>query len=115
MPVISLYLVGMQKIIPHISWLKNKYLISILLFGVWMLFLDKNNLLSQKERLAELHKVQNGVHHYEDAITQTKKDLGDLQNNPATLEKYAREHFYMKKDNEDLYLISDPVPVAEAK
>lgn len=105
----------MKKIAPYISWLKNKYLICILLFGVWMLFLDKNNLFSQKERLAELHKLQSGERHYEDAIAQTRKDLGDLQNNPATLEKYAREHFYMKKDNEDIYLISEPVAPEQAK
>lgn len=105
----------MKKILPYINWLRNKYSISILLFAVWMLSLDKNNFFSQQERLKELHQLQTGERYYENAITQTRKDLGDLQNNPATLEKYAREHFYMKKDNEEIFLISEPAPPEPVK
>jgi hypothetical protein len=40
-------------------------------------------------------------------IEKTKKELQDLQNNPAALEKFAREHYLMKKDGEDIYIIED--------
>ena len=80
----------------------------MIVFAVWIIFLDKNNLINQQERQAELHKLQTGEKYFQDAITQTRKDLGDLQNNTATIEKYAREHFFMKKDNEDLFIINTP-------
>ena len=43
--------------------------------------------------------------YYEKQIEQTKKNLNDLQNNSATLEKYAREKFLLKRDNEDLFVV----------
>ncbi len=105
----------MKKYLPYLSILKNKYTISTIIFGVWTIFLDKNNLINQQERQTELQTLQTSEKHFEDAIAQTKKDLGDLQNNAATIEKYAREHFFMKKDNEDIFLISEPISLAVTK
>jgi cell division protein FtsB len=45
--------------------------------------------------------------YYISEIKKTKKALGDLENNPATLEKYARERYLMKKDGEDIFIIED--------
>ncbi len=85
--------------------LKNKYLVSLLVFAVIMLFSDHNNLVGQWQRKQELHTLQAKKAYYEQEIEKTKTTLADLENNPAAIERYSREHFYMKKDNEDLFIL----------
>jgi cell division protein FtsB len=43
--------------------------------------------------------------YYEKQIEQTKKNLSELQNNPAALEKFAREKYLLKRDNEDIFVV----------
>ncbi len=84
----------------------NKYLITGITFAVWMLFFDKNDLSLQLKRVNELHKLQESEKVMDNQIADTKHELKLLKTNPETLEKYAREKFMMKKDNEDLYIIT---------
>ena len=84
----------------------NKYLITGIAFAVWMLFFDRNDLSLQLKRVQELNKLQENEKLMNDQIADTKHELRLLKTNPETLEKYAREKFMMKKENEDLYIIS---------
>ena len=95
----------MQKARKIFSILSNKYLIAIVLFGVIILFTDHNNLFEQHDSKLELKELQAKKEYYLQEIDKTKKELADLSNNPAALEKYAREKFYMKRDNEDVFLV----------
>lgn len=72
-----------------------------------MLFFDKNDLFTQSYRGKELRKLQQSKQYYTDQIAAEKKELKLLKSNPATLEKYAREKYLMKRDNEDLFLIPE--------
>jgi cell division protein FtsB len=45
--------------------------------------------------------------YYQKEIDKTRKELGDLQNSPAALERFAREHYLMKKEGEDIFIIED--------
>ncbi len=89
------------------GWIKNKYLLTLLVFGVWMLFFDDRDLyvtcIKQRQELGELRKSKI---YYEEQIAGTKKTLDQLKINAFTIEKYAREKYLMKRDNEDLFLIS---------
>ncbi len=87
--------------------LTNKYLVASAFFVVWMLFFDQRDYFQLKERQAELQKLEAKKKYYVQEIEKTKKELQDLQNNPAALEKFAREHYLMKKDGEDIYIIED--------
>ena len=87
--------------------LKNKYSISLIAFTTWILFFDRNDLFTQLSRKKELQKLEDKTFYYETEITNTKKDLTDLSSKPAILEKYAREKFYLKHQNEDIFLITD--------
>ena len=91
-----------------ISIVKNKYLIAISAFTVIVLFLDHNNLFEQIDRKQELKELQIKKQYYQDEIEKTKKELADLSNNPAAIEKYAREHYQMKRDNEDVFIVENP-------
>jgi cell division protein FtsB len=59
--------------------------------------------LRQKLRSLETEKK-----YYINEIAQNKKDLLELRTNPANLEKFAREKYLMKKENEDIFVIVNP-------
>ncbi|WP_432714735.1 FtsB family cell division protein [Pedobacter sp.] len=84
---------------------RNKYFIATAAFVVWMLFFDKNDMLSQYEYRAELHKLQEEKDFYERETKQVNKDLNELSTNLKSAEKFAREKYFMKKDNEDIFVI----------
>lgn len=87
------------------SILLNKYVIALIFFVVWMLFFDQRDVFQQKERRDELKKLEQKKAYYQQEIQKTKKELGDLQNSPAAVEKFARERYLMKKDGEDIFII----------
>ncbi|MCZ2460710.1 MAG: septum formation initiator family protein [Chitinophagales bacterium] len=89
------------------SWLKNKYLISFIAFATILFFFDKNDLFTQWARQNELKELQQSKEYYSRQIAIERKELEELKTNPATLEKYAREKYLMKRDNEDLFLIPE--------
>lgn len=93
-----------NKIAP---WLKSKYTLTLLGFVVWLLFFDHNDILTQFERRSELHQLEKGKEYYHEQIEGIRKDLSELDNNPASLEKAAREKFMMKRDDEELFIIEE--------
>jgi cell division protein DivIC len=84
----------------------NKYLITGIAFALWMLFFDRNDITLQLKRVRELKKLQESEKVMDRQITDTKQELSLLKTDPETLEKYARERYMMKKDNEDLFIIT---------
>jgi cell division protein FtsB len=84
---------------------RNKYVIALSAFIVLMLFVDHNDIFVQFDRRKQLDALLASKQFYEKQIEQTRKNLSDLQNNSAALEKYAREKFYLKRDNEDLFVV----------
>ncbi|MCX2479032.1 septum formation initiator family protein [Pedobacter sp. MC2016-15] len=89
---------------------RNKYFLSAAAFVVWMLFFDKNDMLSQYEYRAEVNKLQDEKDFYEKETAKVKKDLNELNTNLNTAEKFAREKYFMKKDNEDVFIIIRETP-----
>jgi cell division protein DivIC len=101
-----------MKLLAHIpSFLKNKYLLTGTGFVVWILFFDSRDLITShfKER-KELLNLEQSKKYYELQISATKRELEQLKTNPALLEKYAREKYLMKRDNEDLFRIQEQNP-----
>lgn len=98
----------MKKVAQFIT---NKYLLASVFFLVWMLFFDQRDYFQVKERQAELAKLEAKKQYYVEEIAKTRKELDDLQKNPAALEKFARERYLMKKAGEDIYLIEDSTAV----
>lgn len=97
-----------MSVLSHIpSWLKNKYLLTSVGFVVWMVFFDDRDLLTNYHRTQELKALEQNRDHYIGEINATALELDQLKKNPATLEKYAREKYRMKKDNEDLFVVPE--------
>ena len=98
----------MRQVTGIISFFRNKYILALTVFAVLMLFIDHNDIFNQLNRKQQLNDLLASKKFYQQQIEQTKKNLADLQNNSAALEKYAREKFLLKRDNEDVFLVSAP-------
>lgn len=108
-------MIDQMKILTNIpSWLKNKYLLTATGFTVWILFFDARDFITSHFReKGELNKLEQSKKYYEQQIATTRQELEQLKSNPAILEKYAREKYLMKRDNEDLFLIPENKPLSE--
>ena len=93
--------------------LSSKYVLVGAFFLVWMLFIDQRDFFQQRERKAELEKLELKKRYYQTEIDKARKTLTDLQTNPAALEKFARERYLMKKDGEDIFTIEDSAAVTK--
>ena len=89
------------------SWIKSKYLITAAAFITWMFFFDRNDIPFQFKRINELKQLEQSEKNMDMKISETKKELELLKTNPSTLEKYARENYMMKRDNEDLFILNN--------
>ncbi len=78
-------------------FLRNKFLIATVAFCVWLLFFDKNDLLLQRQRSNELKDLQESKVYFKEQIEKERKFSEDLKTSPATIEKFAREKYLMKK------------------
>ena len=88
-----------------IDLFKNKYFLIAAAFIVWMIFFDTNDLFSQYQYHQELSKLKLERDFYQKETAKVAKDLDELTSNPEKLEKFAREKYLMKKDNEDVFVI----------
>ena len=81
------------------------YFLSTILFALWMLFFDDQNVFEQYRLYKRWQKLQTDVADYTLQIQQIKKDKKELVHNIDFLEQLAREKYYMKREKEDLYVI----------
>lgn len=89
---------------------RNKYFLCIAAFAAWMLFFDRNDLLMQYEYHTEVKKLEEEKAFYVEETARVVKDLNELNTNLNTAEKFAREKYFMKKDNEDVFIIVKEAP-----
>lgn len=83
----------------------NKYFISVLAVVIWVAFFDKNDMMSQYQLRQKLGQLRTERKYYLDEIAKSKNDMNELRTNPANLEKFAREKYQMKRDNEEIFVI----------
>ncbi len=84
---------------------KNKYFLVTIAFLVWMIFFDKNDLFSQYQYHQQVSKLKQERDFYKKQTAKVSKDLDELTSDPQKLEKFAREKYLMRKDNEDVFVV----------
>lgn len=88
--------------------LRNKYILTIIIFFVWLILFDSNNLLARFKDMRELSKLKSEREYFVNRISSERKKLNELKTDNRNLEKFAREQYRMKKPDEDLYIILTP-------
>ena len=87
--------------------LRNKYLILFLLFILWVVFIDDYNLINQSKIKNTVDDLKIQKEFYIKEIKSDSTELYKLQNDPPEQERFAREKFLMKKENEDIFIIRE--------
>ena len=87
--------------------LKNKFILVTLILFLWVAFFDSNNLIKQAKLKSEIEDLKEQKNYYQNEIEKDSIALFDLTNNQETQEKFAREKYLMKKENEDVIVIID--------
>jgi cell division protein DivIC len=85
--------------------LRNKYLIAVTVFLVWLLIFDNNSLIERVKYLNTLHEMEEEKQYYLERIEEDSRRLNELKTDRDNLEKFAREQYFMKKENEDVFVI----------
>lgn len=103
----------MQRIfVKVLPILKNKYYLTAIIFVIWIAFFDRNDLITQYKYRRDLNDLKRDKEYYQEENIKIKEDLKELTTNQKQLEKFAREKYLMKKDNEDIFIL---VPEDEDK
>jgi cell division protein FtsB len=87
------------------KFLKDKYIITTIIFAIWMIAIDKNNIIAQFKLVGDLNDLRDKKEYYLKEIEKDKQATYELSTNKKTLEKFAREKYLLKKENEDIFLI----------
>lgn len=85
--------------------LKNKYFLTFVVFLVWLIVFDQNNLIERVKLLKNLNRLEQEKEFYQQRIEKDTRDLKELRTDNENLEKFAREEYLMKKEDEDIFLI----------
>ncbi len=85
----------------------HKYLITLLVFGVVMVFLDENSLVQRAKHKEEIQILNSEIAKYRKQFEEDSRKLKELTNNPEAMEKIAREKYLMKKPNEDIFIFEE--------
>jgi cell division protein FtsB len=87
---------------------KNKYILTVIIFIVWVVLFDSNNLIARFREVKELNNLKKDREYYINKIESDRRKLYELKTNNHNLEKFAREQYRMKKPDEDLYIVLTP-------
>lgn len=89
-----------------VRFISNKYVLILLFFLVWMIFFDTNSYFIHKELNDDIKTLEESKEHYRQEIEMDKLFIDKMQDTNE-VEKYAREKYYLKKENEDIYIIQN--------
>lgn len=88
----------------YLKYLWNKYAFVLLIFIIWIVFLDNYSLLEHKKLNKKIKTLEDNKVFFEKEIKRDSSQINDLKN-PQQAERFARQQYYFKKENEDIYII----------
>ncbi|WP_439153368.1 FtsB family cell division protein [Winogradskyella sp.] len=83
---------------------KNIYLLVLIVFVIWMLFFDAHSWLFHYELNSDIEDLEYQKEHYKNEMARDNKAIKELSTEEG-IERNARETYYMKKPDEDIYII----------
>jgi cell division protein FtsB len=99
------------------AFTKNFFFITGIVFLMWMLFFDTNDLVSQYQLRKKVRDLEDKKEYFTEKIEAVNKDRRELMSNPQLLEKFAREKYLMKRQGEEVFIVvgEDGEPEGESK
>ena len=85
--------------------LRNKYVLTVAVFLVWMLFFDRHDFFTQRHLQNTLNDMEAKTEHFKEKVKEVEKENEDLTTNQETMERFAREKYLMKRDDEEVFVI----------
>ena len=89
---------------PFFKWLTNRFVLATLFFVIWLLFFDTYAWFDHRAINKEIKKLEDNKDYYQAEIDSDDKNIRKLYRKEE-VERYAREKYYMKRENEDIYII----------
>tara|TARA_Y200000002_G_C22290603_1_gene500299 strand:+ start:155 stop:466 length:312 start_codon:yes stop_codon:yes gene_type:complete len=86
------------------KFFSNIYILITTIFLIWIIFIDSNSLAVNMKLKSQINELENKIKHLQNEINQDQKLISNLKNLDS-LEKYGREKHFMKKQNEEIYII----------
>ncbi len=96
-------------------WVLNKYFTTIVAFLVWMVFFDSTSFLVINELNQEIKKYEQQLAHFKGEYEKSTAFYNKLMKNKDEKEKYARENYFMKKPNEEIFILVVDSSLVQAK
>ena len=87
------------------KYLKNKYMVTTIVFVIWIAFFDPVNFVYQAKAKRTLNKMKDDIEYYTEKIKSDSIKLNELLSNDENLEKFAREEYLMKKEKEEVFIV----------
>jgi cell division protein FtsB len=87
------------------TYIHNKFFYTGLLFTIWLVFFDQENLTVQHQLSSTLHDLRDQKEYYLEETEINKQTIHQLETDSAALERLAREKYYMKRKNEDVFVV----------
>jgi cell division protein DivIC len=89
----------------HIKPYLNKYLVTVTVFVVFIVFVDENNVIRRVQYEMKIKELRQEIRHYRMQSEQSAKKLEKLHSSNSELERIAREDYFMKKPNEEVFIV----------
>ncbi|MBX2952928.1 MAG: septum formation initiator family protein [Leadbetterella sp.] len=83
------------------------YVISTAVLLGWLAFFDRSNLIKQGEMQLQLNQVEDDIAYYEDELQKVREEEKDVLGSKASMEKYAREKYFLKREGETVFVLVD--------
>lgn len=96
-----------QIMAKYLKYTKNFYFVFTVLFVMWMIFIDSNDIVSHFKLRSKLNELEKQKEFYQERKEKIKVEREELLSNFELLEKFARERYLMKRKTEDLYVIME--------
>jgi len=103
-----------QKYKRFIRPFRNLFFLIFIVFAVWMLFFDSNSWFFHNDLNNEIEAIQEEKTYYIESIEKDEEEIKKLSTEEG-IEKYGREKYHMKKENEEIYLIEYEDSIAKTK
>lgn len=94
---------------------RYKYVIVIVVGIVVVGFVDDNSFVQRVKYDMQIEDLKEQIEQYNKIHEKDAKALRELKHNPRAIEKIAREKYFMKTDDEDVFVLSDDIQFTEGR